>query len=291
VPENVHLVNVAFQDMTSRFSKVIGVPLQNVSYHKLCDFKPFCGLVFNELLRPYSYWGYCDVDLFFGNLTPLYDHAISNEFDFISPYKCTVGHCTLIRNEPHVNELCLKIPDLETKILKSQISFLDEGALSEVAVKEGGYTFCVVGNIVEEWRREKPFLGATALHDGRIDGLDGWFFLHYKDGVIVVFDDELRGHEALYFHFMGMKNRRYWTELPRCDLNRFTFTSFGIAPGLLPPSAKRSAAFYATCLRAHARGSAYRLIRDALPIPLLRTVKDAYKNLKSIRRNAKGKPA
>src|SRR5262249_22099946 len=79
VPDNVHIVPMRYAEVSHRLSGVLGFSLPNfATYHKMCDFKPFYGLAFADLLGSYQYWGYCDVDLFFGDLQPLVDAAESD---------------------------------------------------------------------------------------------------------------------------------------------------------------------------------------------------------------------
>jgi hypothetical protein len=104
--------------------------------------------------------------------------------------------------------------------------------------------------------------------------MPGWLLLHSNDGRIILYDDDLQGHEALFFHFMGMKNHRFWRDLEKCDPDRFSFTSYGITPGLLDPSLKHSAAFRARCLRAQLMGHMYRSIRNYVPHATIRKLKE-----------------
>jgi hypothetical protein len=275
IPDNVHILPMQFPELSRRISEVVGFPLPRLTYHKLCDFKPFYGLAFSELLRSYRYWGYCDVDLFFGNLLPLEKMAESEDFDFISPFEYTVGHCTLIRNNHRVNEIALRIPNLKSRFFDPAITFLDEGGLSEAAVRAGGFTFGVVNSVQDEWYKSNPFLGATARPDGTVAGMSGWFLLHYRDGRILLFDDRLRSHEALYFHFMGMKQRRFWRNFKKCNLNEFSFTSYGVVPGLLDPSLRLSFRFRGRCWAYQFPGQVYRMARGGVPEPVIRRIKEA----------------
>jgi hypothetical protein len=263
-----------FPELWRRISEVLGFPLPNVvSYHKLCDFKPFYGLAFADLLKTYRYWGYCDVDLFFGDLQPLVEAAESEKFDFISPWDYTAGFCTLLRNETRVNQLGLKIPNLRMRAFDPDTTFMDEGGISETAVRVGGFTFGVIGDVSREWHRVKPFLGATALYDGQVVGMPGWVLLHKTDGRVILYDDDLQSHEALFFHFMGMKAARFWCDLDKCDPNQFSFTSYGIVPGLLDPSSKHSTTFRARCLRTHLAGYLYRSVRNHVPTAMVGKLK------------------
>lgn len=264
VPHNVHIIYMELPKLQAALSKVIDVRLANLHYHKLCDFKPFYGLAFPELLRPYKYWGYCDIDLFFGNLGPLAERADSGEFDFISPFNFTVGHCTLMRNDPQINEIALGIADLKARCCEPDTTFMDEGAISQAGLAAGARC-AVVLNLDQEWRKPKPFLGATARADGSLAGMPGWFLIHYENGRVLWYDKDLQSHEMVYFHFMGMKAARYWRELGNCDLENFSFSSYGIIPGLLNPAVTKSPRFWARSLAFHAPGYAYRAARNLIP--------------------------
>ena len=38
---------------------------------KASDLKPFCGAMFRDLLLRYTHWGWVDIDVIFGDLSPL----------------------------------------------------------------------------------------------------------------------------------------------------------------------------------------------------------------------------
>lgn len=69
--------------------------------YKLCDFRPAYGELFEEELRAYDFWGYCDIDLMLGRLS---DYITP---DILSENKKVYirGHFSLYRNEPYVNSL------------------------------------------------------------------------------------------------------------------------------------------------------------------------------------------
>lgn len=66
-PPNIHFVYSSLEEIKERIQKICGFKIKLTAY-KLCDFKPLFGLIFEDLLRNYDYWGYCDTDLIFGNI-------------------------------------------------------------------------------------------------------------------------------------------------------------------------------------------------------------------------------
>lgn len=109
--------------------------------------------------------------------------------------------------------------------------------------------------------------------------MPGWLLVHYIDGRVTLYDDDLQGHEAVFFHFMGMEHARFWRDLKKCDLKRFSFTPYGMAPGLLDFSLKHSAAFRSRCLRAHLPGYLYRSVRTCIPPAIVRKLKESRRKL------------
>ena len=64
--------------------------------YKLCDFKPAYGKIFEDYIVNYDFWGYCDLDMIFGNISQFVTTDILEEYDKINKY----GHFTLLRNTP-----------------------------------------------------------------------------------------------------------------------------------------------------------------------------------------------
>lgn len=273
VPVNVRLVKMPLADVMDRLSGVIGSPLKFARLHKLCDCKPFYALAFPELVEGCDYWGYCDLDLFFGDLTPLIDMARSRKWDFISPWDYTVGHCNLLRNEERVNRIALKTPNLVQRLAAPDITFIDEGGLSETALKEGGFTFGVVTEMASEWQKAKPFLGATVQPGGTISRLEGHFLVVHTPSKVVVYDSRAQPHEVLYFHFMGMKTQTFWRRFKSTDGREFSFTPYGYEPRVLLPEEVSSLKFHLRSIVVQLLPRGYAWIRSLIPPPMLASIK------------------
>lgn len=62
--------------------------------YKLCDYRPMYGYIFEEYLKEYYYWGFCDTDIILGNLSKFITVDMLKEYDKIF----CLGHLTLIKN-------------------------------------------------------------------------------------------------------------------------------------------------------------------------------------------------
>jgi hypothetical protein len=80
--------------------------------NKICDFRPSLGFLFPELIQEFSFWGYGDIDVIYGNLKNFLTDTILKNYDIISfrPEYLT-GSFTVYRNSNKINSLFMKSKD------------------------------------------------------------------------------------------------------------------------------------------------------------------------------------
>lgn len=100
-PNNVHYVEMPWQELKSLFQNRFDFEISLDSPYKLCDFKPAYGYVFEEYIKGYDYWGFCDVDLLFGDLAAFIPFEKIEKFDKVGH----LGHMALYRNNTEINRL------------------------------------------------------------------------------------------------------------------------------------------------------------------------------------------
>lgn len=103
-PDNVILVYKTFEELSIQFQSNFNFKLALDSPYKLCDFKPAYGYLFEEYLTEYDYWGHCDSDVIFGNISAFIDFERLIKYDKIF----TVGHLSIYRNNSENNSRFLK---------------------------------------------------------------------------------------------------------------------------------------------------------------------------------------
>jgi len=263
----------------------LGFELKIFGYHKLCDARPFYGLAFNDILEKFDYWGYCDMDVIFGNLDPLI-HLAKLEFDVISPWTHTVGHCTLIRNDKLVNEMPLKIPNLRTRFSQVGTTFLDEGGYFEVCVAKEGLRFKGVSCLINEWAKKICFLGATFHHWNIIWGTENMknFAVICDKKSVTLITPTGQKHEVLYFHFMAAKNKRFWRHLEGKLAFPFTFLPYGFVPRLVAAQELHSFGFLIRCTTTRIRSNIYRIPRELTPNFIIQIIKKIRVAVRGLRR-------
>ncbi len=106
IPDNVRFIKITAFDLLQRIKDKIGIESIIVHPFKFSDFKPAYGLIFNDYIRDSSFWGYCDIDLIFGNFSKFISKDIIEQFDIISPSADFFpGHFLLMKNVENINNL------------------------------------------------------------------------------------------------------------------------------------------------------------------------------------------
>lgn len=99
--ENIKVEHVSFEDFKKYIQSIFDFEINLDKPYKLCDYKPVYGLAFKERLKNYDYWGYCDVDLIFGDISSFITEEILKFHDkiFID------GHISIFKNNYFMNSL------------------------------------------------------------------------------------------------------------------------------------------------------------------------------------------
>lgn len=98
--DNIYVYNCTLYDIKKLAeSKLnVGEIVLNTAY-KLCDYKPMYGLIFSDYLDKYDFWGMCDIDMIFGDLSKYITDNILRKYERI--YQ--LGHLSLYKNTDVVN--------------------------------------------------------------------------------------------------------------------------------------------------------------------------------------------
>ena len=84
-----NLGNVYFKKMTiDKISEIISekfnTKYQLKSIRKLCDWKTAYGRIFSEISENYDFWGHCDLDMIWGNISNFITESDYKKYDIIS---------------------------------------------------------------------------------------------------------------------------------------------------------------------------------------------------------------
>lgn len=92
-PDNAKVIYMSFKKFRMLVQAKFNFTISLDQPYKLCDYKPAYGYILEDLIHAYDYWGHCDCDLIFGDLSPVISIEKSG-YDKIF----AAGHFTLYKN-------------------------------------------------------------------------------------------------------------------------------------------------------------------------------------------------
>lgn len=101
LPRNVIFLDLSWKEIQALFQDKFDFEIKLEKPYKLCDFRPAYGYVFENYIKDYDYWGYCDIDLVFGDLHSFLPKEKIKKYDRIGH----LGHLSLYHNTDEINKL------------------------------------------------------------------------------------------------------------------------------------------------------------------------------------------
>ena len=111
--DNVKFISCTLDEIRKKAENVMGFKVSLDRPYKLCDYKPCYGAIFYEDIKSFDFWGYCDIDLIFGDISHFLTDDLFDNFD----KKIAINGTTKIIDDN------FGIPN---KIYKITVKFLNE---------------------------------------------------------------------------------------------------------------------------------------------------------------------
>jgi hypothetical protein len=138
LPANVKLIPYSLEQFRADAEKALGFEVVIESGYKLCDFKPAYGTIFADYIKEYDFWGYCDVDVIFGNIRAFMTDELLSEYDIISArHDYLTGCFALYRNQSYFRELFKQSKDYRKVFTNPRNFFFDETNFAFEAFEQG----------------------------------------------------------------------------------------------------------------------------------------------------------
>ncbi|MFN8337164.1 MAG: DUF6625 family protein [Cyclobacteriaceae bacterium] len=110
LPSNVIVKKLTAEQFKQQAAVKLGFDI-NLDYsYKLCDLKPAYGLIFEDDIARYDYWGLGDIDIIFGNLRNFLNDLSSVDV-FCVRFEYVTGYFSLFRNIKTITRLFEKSSD------------------------------------------------------------------------------------------------------------------------------------------------------------------------------------
>lgn len=212
-PKNLKIINYKLSQVKKLFEKKLDIKISLQKPYKLCDFRPLYGVLLQEYIQEYDYWGHCDFDLIWGNIRKFVEQYKINEYDKFLP----LGHLSLYRNTREVNNYY-------------KLEGSNCGNFLRVIQSDDSFAFDEVGGIYAIYKYNKLpmftkriFAEIKMFHKRfRLKKCDRNYkhqVFYYENGSVFRAYEEngyIKTEEYIYIHFrrkLEVNNRKKWHDL------------------------------------------------------------------------------
>lgn len=98
---NIFVHSTTIEDEERRYSDRLHRPVSISRPYKFCDYRPLYGILYEDMLAEYDFWGYCDLDMVFGSIRSFVTEEVLESYEIL--YR--TGQLCLYRNVPEINGL------------------------------------------------------------------------------------------------------------------------------------------------------------------------------------------
>ena len=101
--KNIEFVTLSFDDLRDKVQSKFDFEISLKTPYKLCDYKVAYGFIFEEELKEYDYWGFCDTDVLLGDI-----YQFLEEYNFFTNDYARyglLGHLQIFKNSREVNRI------------------------------------------------------------------------------------------------------------------------------------------------------------------------------------------
>lgn len=103
---NMQFFELSLERFNLLASSKLGMSIRLKKTYKLCDLKPAYGVIFEDYLKEYDFWGYCDFDIIWGNIKNFISDDVLSKYDIITSTAHQIsGHCSLFKNIENINRI------------------------------------------------------------------------------------------------------------------------------------------------------------------------------------------
>jgi hypothetical protein len=127
--------NIRFEPMTlgqlnSLASQKLGFLVNKAAYSQV-DLQPTFGVLFQEYIEGFEFWGHCDFDVIWGDVRRFIIEEVLQNYDIVSCRReFLAGHLTLWRNKDNINRLFESVPSYREVLTLSEHCNFDEAVIS-----------------------------------------------------------------------------------------------------------------------------------------------------------------
>jgi hypothetical protein len=198
---NIHIVKTTLAAEVAHAAQKLQRPVEVTQPYKMCDLRPFIGVIYEDVLASYDFWGFCDIDMAFGDIRSFVTDEILEKHNRIYEF----GHLNLYRNSKEINHLFEKdgaIYSLDEALCGPHVSFTEHFGITRICKKNNisNYTSVDFGDFQDEgclvlfhgfshyerqlfyWENGHTYR-AYVEEDGETVRVEEFVYFHWGDGI------------------------------------------------------------------------------------------------------------
>lgn len=188
-PKNIKFIEFTLNALNLLASTKLGFKINIKKANKIYDLRPTFGVIFEDFLGNYDFWGHSDSDIIYGNIRGFITEDMLSKYEIITSLEGrTAGHFTLYRNNPKINNLYKKVENYKFFLQAKKHKSFDES------------NFYKTVNRLKQKNELKCYF-KTLIKEGHY--ANKRFILKFDNGNLF---DIKNNNEYLYFHILNYKN-------------------------------------------------------------------------------------
>jgi hypothetical protein len=137
-PDNLKILPITITEIETRLRETTGLHCKITTPYRLCELRPTFGEMFADELSAFEFWGFGDIDVFYGNLKNFLTPDLLSSGDVISgnPHWIS-GPLSFFRNTRSINTLYRRAPDCQEILQSPKYLGFDECAFQFKQFRSG----------------------------------------------------------------------------------------------------------------------------------------------------------
>ena len=220
-PPNVRFVKLLPASFGRLASEKLGTRIELSRPYKVCDFKPLYGLMFEEYLQRFDYWGYTDLDVVYGDIRGFLTKCDIASYDvFTARREYLVGHFTLFRNNAEMKRLFERSADIPALLQSDMLYAFDECGKQCIRLLRGhapnsDATCDSMTHVIRRLAEQDGIAAHFSTLVAEWPELRGKLWrLRWRNGRLWLVDE---GLEYMYFHFHVFKRNAGYQRPHVCE--------------------------------------------------------------------------
>ena len=205
-PENVKVIYTTYDEIKDRIQSFYDFDVSFERPWRLALMKSAYGEIFYDKIKDFDFWGYCDIDLMWGNIRKFYTDEILERYDRIG----FQGHSTLMRNTEDNN-------NIYRTIVPGEINYVDVfSGKSDYSFDENGMD-SIYKYLGKEYYQETNFANLLKYNTG--------FFLYAMPD-----EDAINNNHQIFTWQNGTLLRHYINKDGDINVQEFCYIHFWCRP-------------------------------------------------------------